>query len=145
MTDTVSKSVRSKIMRSVRSTGTGAERKCEALLRSLKLSFRRQAVDLPGRPDFILRDCHLALFVNGCFWHAHKECANSTLPTSNTDYWRHKIGRNRKRDRRVREALRRVGWRTAVIWECRLRNPDLIARRLMKLTISSVRTRKKLR
>lgn len=87
MTDTFSKSARSQIMRSVHSTGTSAEKKCEALLHSLKLSFRRNAAHLPGRPDFILRDCHLALFVNGCFWHAHQGCENATLPSSNTAYW----------------------------------------------------------
>jgi DNA mismatch endonuclease (patch repair protein) len=67
--DTFSKPARSQIMRSVHSTGTSAEKKCEALLRSLNLSFRRHVAHLPGRPDFILRDCRLALFVNGCFWH----------------------------------------------------------------------------
>lgn len=144
MADTFSKSARSQIMRSVHSTGTGAEKKCEALLRSLKLSFRRHAADLPGRPDFIVRDCRLALFVHGCFWHAHKGCKNATLPSSNTDYWHRKIDRNRKRDRRVREALRKVGWRTAVIWECKLRDPDSVARRLLKLASVSG-SREKLR
>ncbi len=144
MADTFSKFVRSQIMRSVHSTGTGAEKKCEALLRSLKLSFKGHAAHLPGRPDFILRDCRLALFVNGCFWHAHKGCKNATLPSSNTDYWRLKIDRNRKRDRRVREALRKGGWRTAVIWECKLRNADSVARRLLKLASASG-SRKKLR
>jgi DNA mismatch endonuclease (patch repair protein) len=104
--DTFSKSARSRIMRSVHSTGTGAEEKCEALLRSLKLSLRRHSANLPGRPDFILRDFRLALFVHGCFWHAHKGCKNGTLPSSNTDYWLPKIERNRRRDRRVRDALR---------------------------------------
>jgi DNA mismatch endonuclease, patch repair protein len=120
-------------MRSVHSTGTGAEKKCEALLRSLKLSFNRQVADLPGRPDFILRNCRLALFVHGCFWHAHKGCKNATLPLSNSGYWHLKIDRNRKRDRRVRETLRKLGWRTAVVWECKLREPDSVARRLLKL------------
>jgi DNA mismatch endonuclease (patch repair protein) len=142
--DTFSKSTRSQIMRSVHSTGTGAEKKCEALLRSLKLSFTRHTAQLPGRPDFILRSCHLALFVHGCFWHAHKGCRHATLPASNTDYWNPKIDRNRKRDRRVREALRGLGWRTAVVWECKLREPDSVARRLLKLASAGGSGRKKL-
>src|ERR1700675_2178391 len=100
-------------MRSVHSTGTSAEKKCEVLLRSLKLPFKRHAAGLPGRPDFILKAPRLALFIHGCFWHAHKGCKRAILPTSNADYWNLKIGRNRKRDRRVREALRKAGWRTA--------------------------------
>ena len=144
MTDTFSKSARSQIMRSVHSTGTGAEKKCEALLRSLKLSFRRHAAHLPGRPDFILREGRLALFVHGCFWHSHTGCNNATLPSSNTGYWHRKIDGNRKRDRRVREALRKAGWRTAVIWECKLRDADSVGRRLLKLASVSG-SRKKLR
>lgn len=144
MADTFSKSDRSRIMRSVKSTGTGAEKKCEQLLRSLRLRFRRQSNNLPGRPDFVLPDCDLALFVHGCFWHAHKGCKNATLPTSNLHYWTEKIGKNRLRDRRVRKELRKAGWRTAVIWECTLPNVDSVSRRLAKLT-KKISRRKKLR
>jgi len=112
--DIFTKERRSEIMRSVRSTRTGAERKCEGLLRSLKLKFSQHPSDLPGKPDFLLKESRLAVFVHGCFWHAHKGCKNSALPTSNVDYWSLKIDRNRRRDRRVRDALRNAGWRTAV-------------------------------
>ena len=88
MTDTFTKTERSRIMRAVRSKGTTAEKKCERLLRFLRLSFRRHVADLPGQPDFVLEgSSRLVVFVNGCFWHAHKGCKNSVLPTSNADYW----------------------------------------------------------
>ncbi|GEM_PF-776546 len=132
--DTFTTNERSRIMRAVHSTGTTPERKCESLLRSLKLSFSRHPANLLGRPDFLLAKHRLAVFVHGCFWHAHARCKNSALPTSNVDYWVKKIDRNRRRDRRVRDELRRAGWRTAVIWECKLRNLDSVARRLLKLT-----------
>jgi DNA mismatch endonuclease, patch repair protein len=138
--DTFTTTERSRIMRAVRSTGTTPEKKCEALLRTLKLKFSQHPSDLAGRPDFILKDSRLAIFVNGCFWHAHRDCKNSALPTSNVEYWVKKIDRNRRRDRRVCDVLRKEGWRTAVIWECKLRHPDSVARRLLKLT-----NRKKLR
>jgi DNA mismatch endonuclease (patch repair protein) len=134
LADIFTKERRSEIMRSVRSTRTGAERKCEALLRSLKLKFSQHASDLPGKPDFLLKESRLAVFVHGCFWHAHKGCKNSALPTSNVDYWSRKIDRNRRRDRRVRDTLRKAGWRTAVIWECKLRNANSVASRLLKLS-----------
>ncbi len=120
MSDTFTKARRSEIMRAVHSTGTSAEKKCEALLRSLRLRYRQHVANLPGRPDFVLRASRLALFVHGCFWHAHKGCKSAALPSSNVDYWSRKIEGNRKRDRRVRDALRKAGWRTAVIWECKL-------------------------
>ena len=121
--DTFTKAERSRIMRAVHSTGTTAENKCEAVLRSLKLKFSQHPPDLAGRPDFILKDFRLAIFVHGCFWHAHKGCKHAVLPTSNVTYWVPKIGRNQRRDRRVRDELRKAGWRTAVIWECRLLIP----------------------
>jgi DNA mismatch endonuclease, patch repair protein len=138
--DTFTKAERSRIMRSVHSTGTTAENQCEALLRSLKLKFSKHPPDLAGRPDFLLKGFRLVIFVHGCFWHAHKGCKHARLPTSNVTYWVQKIGRNRRRDRRVRDELRKAGWRTAVIWECRLRNTASVASRLLKLT-----SRKKLR
>lgn len=137
MSDTFTKAQRSQIMRAVHSTGTTAERKCEYLLRSLRLSFRRNVGDLPGKPDFVLKSSRLAVFVHGCFWHAHKGCKNATLPTSNVDYWIKKIGRNRRRDRRVRDALRKAGFRTAVVWECKLKNAESVASRLRRLANSS--------
>lgn len=144
MTDTFTKAQRSNIMRNVHSTGTEAEQRCELLLRSLRLRYRTHAADLPGRPDFVLTASRLALFVHGCFWHAHRGCKNAALPSSNVVYWSQKIDRNRKRDRRVRDALRKAGWRTAVIWECKLSEVELVARRLLKVTASN-RGREKLR
>ena len=132
--DTFTKADRSRIMRAVPSIGTTAENKCESLLRTLKLKFSKHSPDLVGRPDFILKGFRLAIFVHGCFWHAHEGCKNSTLPTSNVAYWVQKIDSNRRRDRRVRDKLRNTGWRTVVIWECRLRRPDSVASRLLKLT-----------
>src|SRR2546427_7709523 len=133
MPDTFTRTQRSEIMRSVHSTGTGAEKKCEALLRSLKLRFSQHPSDLPGKPDFLLKDSRLAIFVHGCFWHSHKGCKCAVLPSSNVKYWTRKIERNRKRDRRVRDALRKAGWRTAVVWECRLGDADSVTSRLLKL------------
>ena len=134
MADTFTKARRSQIMRAVHSTGTTAENECEVLLRSLKLRFSQHPVDLPGRPDFVLRKFQLVLFVHGCFWHSHKGCKNATLPTSNVAYWTQKIGSNRRRDRRIRDALRKAGWCVAVIWECKLRNTESVTSRLLKLT-----------
>src|SRR5579872_4347249 len=108
-------------MRSVHSSGTSAEKKCEAILRSLNVHFSTTPAKVRGRPDFVLRRSNLALFIHGCFWHAHKGCKHASLPASNVEYWAEKLDRNRKRDRRVRDALRKAGWRTAVIWECALK------------------------
>lgn len=135
MADTFSRMQRSGIMRCVRTSGTSAEQSCEKLLRSLRIPYIKQFRGLPGRPDFLLRECNVALFVHGCFWHLHKGCKNAEMPRTNIDYWERKLGGNRRRDRRVRGELRAMGWRTAVIWECKLSNTASVARRLLKLAI----------
>jgi DNA mismatch endonuclease (patch repair protein) len=126
-------------MRSVHSAGTSAERIFEQVLHGLGVRAQRQPGSLPGRPDFVFQRLRLAIFVHGCFWHGHSGCENSTLPLSNVDYWRGKIDRNRKRDRRVRDALRKAGWRTYVVWECKLKNSESVARRFRRLLQESRR------
>lgn len=78
--------------------------------------------NLPGRPDFLLTDMRIALFVNGCFWHQHEACYRATMPKSNVKYWKAKLVRNQQRFERNRRALRKLGYKTAVIWECQTSN-----------------------
>lgn len=40
------------------------------------------------------------------------------MPQSNVDYWKPKLERNVKRDAEKDEALRKLGWRVMVVWEC---------------------------
>lgn len=70
---------------------------------------------LAVRPDFVFPRQKLAVFVDGCFWHA---CPlHATRPRQNGAFWRKKLTANRERDRRVNRALRRAGWRVLRIWE----------------------------
>lgn len=67
------------------------------------------------RPDFVFPALRLALFVDGCFWHA---CPlHTTKPKDNATFWRRKFAANVERDRRVNRILRRDGWRVVRIWE----------------------------
>lgn len=79
----------------------------------------------PGHPDIAYPGRHLAIFVNGCFWHAHEGCRYATRPQSNAEYWEAKFARNRARDARVREELEAAGWNVVVIWECELKKDQL--------------------
>ena len=63
---------------------------------------------------------HAVIFVHGCYWHGH-DCPLFCLPLSNREFWETKIGANRARDVRTLQALRDLGWRVAVVWECALR------------------------
>jgi DNA mismatch endonuclease (patch repair protein) len=106
-------------MSRVRGSNTLPERLVEKFLRQHQIRFRRQDRQLPGTPDIIIPQSHLAIFVNGCFWHGHKACRRSRLPSTRRKFWADKIQANRKRDERVRRALRRKGWKVLTVWGCR--------------------------
>lgn len=80
--------------------------------------FRLHRKGLPGNPDIVFVSRRIALFVHGCFWHRHPRCKNCTTPTNNRKFWIDKLKGNAVRDKRNRQALRKLGWRTFVIWEC---------------------------
>ncbi len=42
------------------------------------------------------------------------------MPKSNMAFWQAKFERNVQRDAEVRRALKRLGWRVFVVWECEL-------------------------
>jgi DNA mismatch endonuclease (patch repair protein) len=57
----------------------------------------------------------LAVFVDGCFWHACSE--HGTAPKSNAWYWGPKLKRNMERDREVDAALVAGDWQVLRVWE----------------------------
>lgn len=83
------------------------------------LRFRKDLpVRVPGRvvrPDVVFTRARIAVFVDGCFWHACPLHGNQ--PRANTDYWRPKLARNVARDRAVDAALDAAGWRVLRGWE----------------------------
>lgn len=67
------------------------------------------------RPDFVFPKLRVAVFVDGCFWHA---CPiHATNPKGNATFWRKKLAANQDRDRRVNRELKRAGWRVVRVWE----------------------------
>jgi DNA mismatch endonuclease Vsr len=105
-------------MAGVRQRGTAAELFVASALRDLGAAYRKNVKDLPGSPDFANKRRHWAVFVNGCFWHAHTGCRRATVPKTNRDFWLDKFRRNRMRDAASIWELRRQGFRVAVLWEC---------------------------
>jgi DNA mismatch endonuclease, patch repair protein len=106
-------------MSRVLARGTKPEQTVRAALRKSGRRFTSQCKSLPGKPDFVVPDLRLAVFVNGCFWHWHG-CPRSRMPSSNAEYWNRKIEGNRKRDRRSKRLLTASGWHYVTIWECNL-------------------------
>jgi DNA mismatch endonuclease (patch repair protein) len=87
---------------------------------------------LPGAPDLCCAAERAAIFIHGCFWHGHACARGDRMPKSNRAYWTAKIARNKARDRRALAALRKLGWRPLVVWECALKNEATVAARLTR-------------
>ena len=55
------------------------------------------------------------------------------MPKTRTDFWREKLGKNVARDRRNQRALRKLGWKVMVVWECQvLKNPFAVLSRILR-------------
>lgn len=118
MTDTFTQSERSRIMAAVKSKDTGPEMVVRRMVHALGFRYRLHVSSLPGSPDLVFPARKKVVFVHGCFWHRHRCDAGRSMPTTKTAYWKAKFERNRLRDRKNRRRLRRLGWKTLVIWEC---------------------------
>ena len=84
-------------------------------LHSLGLRFRLHRKDLPGSPDIVLPQAKMAIFVDGCFWHACPE--HGTLPKNNREWWQQKLEATRARDGFKDSALEELGWLPVHVWE----------------------------
>ncbi len=129
-TDVFSKKKRSEIMRAVKSRDTGPEMKIRKALHALGFRYRLNDKRLPGSPDLVFPKHRAVLFVHGCFWHGHDCARGRRTPKSNARYWREKIERNVKRDAIARAALRRMGWRVKISWECDLQDAGREAKKV---------------
>ena len=116
MTDVFTPSKRSMVMAQIKGTGNrDTELRLAKRFRHKRIIGWRRGVPLFGKPDFVFPKLKLAVFVDGCFWHA---CPiHATQPKSNAEFWTTKIAKNVARDRLVNRTLRAQGWRVMRIWE----------------------------
>jgi DNA mismatch endonuclease (patch repair protein) len=99
---------------------------------SMGLRYRKNDKRYPGRPDIVLPKHKAAIFVNGCFWHAHEGCPHFRMPKSRPEYWEPKLEKNKARDILNAQKLREEGWNVIYVWECEL-EPDKLEERLERL------------
>lgn len=120
--DMYSKLKRSEIMSHVKGHDTRPELVLRKYLFQLGFRYRVNVSFLPGKPDIVLPKYNTIIFVHGCFWHGHENCKSATIPKSNVEFWTNKISRNKSRDKKNYKALKELGWRVIIIWECSLSN-----------------------
>lgn len=112
--DRLTPQARSRLMSRIMGQGTRPERALQAALDRIGVRYETHARDLTGRPDVVLRDARLAVFMDGDFWHGWK--LGGWIDTL-APFWQEKLTRNRLRDRRVDRELRAAGWTVLRIWE----------------------------
>ncbi len=119
---------RSRVMRAVKSKNTKPELKVRSFLHRRGLRYKLYDPKLPGKPDLVFPKYKTVLFVNGCFWHGHKDqlCKLARTPKSNVDFWENKVLTNQKRDKRNTQQLKDLGWNVLVIWECQINNLEYL-------------------
>lgn len=121
MTDVMTPEQRSRCMAAIKGKDTKPEMLVRRFLFSKGLRYRVNNRRLPGSPDIVLKKYRTVVFIDGCFWHGHDGCRYFRLPTTNADFWRHKIHLNIARDYANGVELRLAGWRVIRVWECEIR------------------------
>ena len=107
-------------MRANRRTDTKPELALRQALHRLGYRYRKDhRLDLDGgrrvRPDIAFTARKVAVFVDGCFWHACPE--HGSKPRANEWYWGPKLIKNVERDRINDAALILAGWTVVRLWE----------------------------
>lgn len=134
MADVLTKEQRKKCMSHVKNKNSQPELLVRQFLFASGLRFRLHRKDLPGNPDIVLPKYKTAIFINGCFWHGHKDCKYSKLPETNHEFWENKIQGNIDRDIANKTKLLSLGWKVIEIWQCQLKpkQRELTLKNLLK-------------
>ena len=130
MADNLTKKQRSYCMSRIRSKWTKPE---TTIHNKLKFLFVKHQMHprIEGKPDIILKDRKVAVFIQGCYWHRCSKCYKESA--SNKKYWLPKIQNNVKRDRKNAKVLRDKGFRVVQIWEHEIKeNPYKAICRILK-------------
>lgn len=120
MADIFEPEARSYIMSKIRKKDTKPEIIIRKYLFKHGFRFRIHDKNIIGNPDIVLKKYRTIIFVNGCFWHAHKGCKLNKPPKSNLNYWLPKINKNVERDEFNHKSLIAQGWSVLIVWECDL-------------------------
>lgn len=126
--DIKTKEARSINMSHIRGKDTGIETKVRKALWKDGFRYRKNVTSMPGKPDIVLPKYKTVIFVNGCFWHHHKDCRYAYIPKSNVAFWKQKFEKNIERDQKNTESLTQLGWNVITIWECELKKDQFLQR-----------------
>lgn len=105
-------------MQAIKARDTKPERLVRQLLHARGLRYRvaaRPLAELRRTADIVFRPTHVAVFIDGCYWHGCPE--HYVSPRTNVGYWSEKVARNIARDRDTDRRLTDAGWLVLRFWE----------------------------
>jgi len=125
---------RSENMSRIRSKDTIPELMLRRALWANGLRYRMY-YDLIGKPDLVFIKSHLAIFVDGCFWHGCPE--HYSAPNTRREFWETKLRRSVLRDFKVDETLASTGWGVLRIWQHELKDIENIVLMIRNIILKS--------
>jgi DNA mismatch endonuclease (patch repair protein) len=131
--DNLTKEQRTLCMSRIRSKNTKPELIVRKVLSKIGIRYRLHNSKLPGKPDIIISKAKTIIFINGCFWHQHKNCKKQAVPASNKDYWEKKLKRNIEKQKQDISALRALGWKVHKIWECQTADEKKLTNKVLQI------------
>lgn len=106
-----------KRMSNVKLKGGKAETLLAKTLWHQSYRYRKNDKKLPGSPDIAILKHHIAVFVDGEFWHGKDWVTRKVRLKRNREYWIEKIEENMARDLRNDQLLIQSGWIPIHFWE----------------------------
>jgi len=115
----LSKEDRRKNMQNIRSKNTIPELLVMNELKRRKIYFAKHVNKIFGKPDIVFRRRKVIVFIDSDFWHYNPKIF--IMPSTNVEYWKKKIQKNRERDKLVNKTLKKEGWRVIRFWESNIK------------------------
>ena len=135
----ISKEQRSKIMASIKGSGTKDEIRLAKALRHLGYRYRKNNKTVFGTPNITFKKWKIALFVDSEFFHGKDWKTQKDRVKTNTEFWQKKIERNRQRDMEVNKTLKAQGWSVLRFWSSEIEKnlEQCIAKIQREITLKS--------
>ena len=109
MADVHCKETRSFNMSRIRSAHTKPEMMVRKFLHRQGFRYRLHDKKVFGKPDMVLKKLNTVIFIHGCYFHRHKNCRYASEPKTNKAFRRKKFDDNVKRDKLVKQTLKKQG------------------------------------
>jgi DNA mismatch endonuclease (patch repair protein) len=116
----------------MRSKNTTPEIKIQQSLYFVGLVFDSHVSSLPGTPDIVITSSRLAIFVHGCYWHRHANCAQPRKRDNKNPIAHLLVNGAVARDAAINRDLTSQGYTVFTAWECHVNRDARTVAELIK-------------